>query len=65
MEMHGCILNIVGTDALVLKHHDIRTHSACCVFIVLVQYKYVFIYNEKHYKIELLFLETNALVFKD
>ena len=26
--MHGCVLNIVATDALVLKHQVISIHSA-------------------------------------
>ena len=28
LEMHGCILSTVATDALVLKHQDISIHSA-------------------------------------
>ena len=28
LETHGCILNIVGTDALMLKQLSISTHSA-------------------------------------
>ena len=28
LEIHGCILNTVATDALVLKHQAISTHSA-------------------------------------
>ena len=28
LEMHGCILSTVVTDALVLKHQAISTHSS-------------------------------------
>ena len=28
LETHGCILSTVATDALVLKHQAINTHSA-------------------------------------
>ena len=35
MEMHGCILSIVATDALVLKHQAISTHSADEMLILL------------------------------
>ena len=28
LEMHGCILNTIATDVLVLKHQDICIHSA-------------------------------------
>ena len=28
LEMHGCIVSIVATDALVLKHQAISIHSA-------------------------------------
>ena len=28
LEQHGCILSTVATDALVLKHQAISTHSA-------------------------------------
>ena len=28
LEIHGCILNTVVTDALVLKHQDTSNHSA-------------------------------------
>ena len=35
LEIHGCILSIVATDALVLKHQAISIHSADLVFVVL------------------------------
>ena len=35
LETHGCILNIVATDVLVLKHQVISIHSADYIFIVL------------------------------
>ena len=38
MEMHGCILSIVATDALVLKHQAISTHSADEIFVLLYQF---------------------------
>ena len=34
MEMHGCILSTVATDALVLKHQAISIHSAEYIFIL-------------------------------
>ena len=37
METHWCILNIIGTDALELKHYAISTRNACYIFNVLVQ----------------------------
>ena len=33
--MHGCVLNTVATDALVLKHQAISIHSADKMSIVL------------------------------
>ena len=36
--MHGCALSIVATDALVLKHQVISTHSTDYIFIVLIQF---------------------------
>ena len=35
--MHGCIFNIVATDALVLKHQAISIHSADLIVIALEQ----------------------------
>ena len=35
LEMHGCVLNTVATDALVLKHQAISIHSANKMSIVL------------------------------
>ena len=34
MEMQGCILSTVATDALVLKHQAIGIHTADKIFIV-------------------------------
>ena len=34
-EKHGCILNTVATDALVIKHQAISTHSTDWIFVVL------------------------------
>ena len=28
LEMHGCVLSTLATDALVVKHQAISTHSA-------------------------------------
>ena len=38
LEMHGCILSTVSTDALVLKHQGISNHSAHEIFITLDQF---------------------------
>ena len=38
LEMHGCMLSIVDTDALVLKHQAISIHSADRNIIVLKQF---------------------------
>ena len=35
LEIHGCVISIVATDALVLKHQAISNHSADKIFIVL------------------------------
>ena len=35
LEMHGCLLSTVATDALVLKHQTISNHSADKICIVL------------------------------
>ena len=35
LETHGCIINTVATDALLIKHQAISIHSADLVFIVL------------------------------
>ena len=37
-EMHGCVVSIVATDALVLKHQAISIHNADHIFIVLDQF---------------------------
>ena len=39
LEMHGCILSIVATDALVHKHQVISINSADWIFIVLDQFR--------------------------
>ena len=50
-EMHGCIVNIVAADGLVLKHQAISIHSADKISIVqywtscVPTYK---IYSEQH-----------------
>ena len=38
LEIHGCVLSTVATDALVLKHQAISTHIAEKMFIVLNQF---------------------------
>ena len=38
LEMHGWILSIVATDALVLKHQGISIHSAHKISIALDQF---------------------------
>ena len=38
-EMHGCIVSIVATDALVLKHQAISIHNTDWTFIVLGQFR--------------------------
>ena len=38
LETHGCAISIVATDALVLKHQGISTHSAEQLIIVLHQF---------------------------
>ena len=38
LEIYGCVFSTVFTDALVLKHQAISTHSADYVFILLVQF---------------------------
>ena len=35
LEMHGCVLSIVATDGLVLKHQAISTHIADYIVIIL------------------------------
>ena len=35
LETHGCVFSTVATDALVLKHQAISTHSADWTIIVL------------------------------
>ena len=36
--MHGYLISTVATDALVLKHQDISSHSADEVYIVFDHY---------------------------
>ena len=38
LETHGCVFSIVATDALVLKHQTISTHSADEIIFVLDQF---------------------------
>ena len=38
LEMHGCVVSTVATDALVLKHQAISIHNADLTFIVLDQF---------------------------
>ena len=38
LETHGFLLNYAATDALVLKHQAINTHSADKIIIVLDQF---------------------------
>ena len=38
LKTHGCIFSNVATDALVLKHQGISTHSADKIFIALDQF---------------------------
>ena len=38
LEMHGCVLSTVATDALVLNHQAISTQSADSIVIVLGQF---------------------------
>ena len=52
LEMHGCILTTVGTDALVLKHQVISIQSASSKFIVLDKFHVKDnIYSQQHQKI--------------
>ena len=45
--MEGCILSTVATDALVLKHQGISTHSASQISIAQGQYRHkYYIQNE-------------------
>ena len=37
--MHGSVLNVVDTDALVLRHQTISIHGADEIFIVLGQFR--------------------------
>ena len=38
LEMHGCILSTVATDALVLKHQAIGAYISDKIFLVLDQF---------------------------
>ena len=48
LEMHGRILSTEATDALVLKHQAISTHSADQLIIVLDLFDACYIYCAKH-----------------
>ena len=39
LKMHGCMLSTEATDALVLKHQGISTHSADQISIALHQFQ--------------------------
>ena len=39
LETHGCMLSIVATDALVLKHQTISIHSADLISIAVDQFQ--------------------------
>ena len=39
LEMHVCVLSIVATDALVVKHQAISIHNADRIFTVLDQFQ--------------------------
>ena len=63
LEMHGWVLTNFATDALVVKHQAISSHSANYIFIVLAQFhiKY-YSYSEQYYKMKLLPEKNNLLV---
>ena len=49
LEMHECILGTLATDALVLKHQAISSHSADNISIILNEFIPIYcIYNEQH-----------------
>ena len=39
LEMHGCMLSTVATDALVLKHQAISMHRAGKIFLDLDEFQ--------------------------
>ena len=53
LETHGCILSTVATDALVLKHQTISTHSADQICIAFDQFK------KKYIKKIIIFIVNN------
>ena len=57
MEMYGCVLRTVATDALVLKHQAIIIPSSDEILIVSDQFytNIIYIFHEKNYKITLRF----------
>ena len=63
LEKHGCIINTVATDNLVLKHQAISIHSADKTFLVFrtISYKKYYTYREKHDKLKLLSAKLNQL----
>ena len=60
LETHGCILSIVATDALVLKHQAISILSAEKRFIVLDQFQTT-IDGEQYQKIQLYYEKKTQL----
>ena len=52
--MPGCVLSIVATDALVLEHQAIGTHSADQIPIALDQFQTKLLnYSDQHQNIKL------------
>ena len=56
LEMHGCKFRTFATDAMVLKHQAISTHTADYIFIVLEQFHVKYHgYSEQYYWIKSFF----------
>ena len=47
LETHGCLLSAGATDAVVLKHQVISTHSADKILIVLDQFHTKILHYDK------------------
>ena len=45
-ETHGCVVNIVATDTLVLKHQAISSHSVDTIFILLECFHTTILHSE-------------------
>ena len=58
LESHGCIISTVATNALVLKHQGISTHSTDSVFIVLNQF------HAKRLTLQCTILETKIVFWR-